>query len=233
MINMQLNNVFSSDSALQHQTISKDAEEYFYGDPDIEVVMDEYIDLPVMEEVIREIVPLVYFRKKNNNYSLEIADKDKRKFLENPLLLFDGVPVHNANAIMSLDPSSLKKIEVVRNKYYLQDQCFHGIIHFISKKGRFAVIEPPDNLFRQTMEFPASLSHKFSAPDYEKERNIDDPRPDFRTTLYWNPDIAFSEEMTRTENFYTGDDTGTYSIILEGLDSKGKRIYIEESFVVE
>ncbi|MCD4663641.1 MAG: hypothetical protein K8R68_00120 [Bacteroidales bacterium] len=45
--------------------------------------------------------------------------------------------------------------------------------------------------------------------------------PDFRTLLYWNPELLISQG-DNTLNFYTSDNTGDYDIIVRGVTKNGK-----------
>ena len=44
--------------------------------------------------------------------------------------------------------------------------------------------------------------------------------PDFRTTLFWDPDITI-ENGTANRLFFTSDQTGMYKIIVEGITDEG------------
>lgn len=60
----------------------------------------------------------------------------------------------------------------------------------------------------------------FYSPKYTPE-NDDSEKPDFRTTLYWNPEVKTimgSAELS----FFSSDYTGTYHIFVEGITSDGK-----------
>ena len=87
----------------------------FYGKPDIELIMDDYIKLPVMQEVFFELMPGVFMKKKKTGYEITIADPVENKvFDEPPILLFDGVVIHDPNIIADLDPELVEKIDAVK-----------------------------------------------------------------------------------------------------------------------
>ncbi|MDO9580274.1 MAG: hypothetical protein Q7J06_06860, partial [Bacteroidales bacterium] len=72
----------------------------FYGKPDIELVMADYISLPVMEEVFFELLPHISLKKKNSIYEISITDRvDNSPYFTSPCLLIDGVIIKDASLI--------------------------------------------------------------------------------------------------------------------------------------
>ncbi|MDF9829425.1 TonB-dependent receptor plug domain-containing protein [Parabacteroides sp. PF5-6] len=63
---------------------------------------------------------------------------------------------------------------------------------------------------------------EFYAPRYETKEARHLTNPDYRTTLYWKPDIILSEEGEAAFDFYASDFPTTYSVVLEGLTSDGR-----------
>ncbi len=67
----------------------------------------------------------------------------------------------------------------------------------------------------------------FTAPEYG---NISDPfnRKDNRTTLYWNPNVTLNEDNPKAKIvFYNPDTVKKYKIIVQGISSDGRLLYIE------
>ncbi len=64
----------------------------------------------------------------------------------------------------------------------------------------------------------------FYAPRYETAAAKHLSNPDFRTTIYWKPDIHLSETGEASFNFYSSDFPTTYSVVLEGLTADGRII---------
>ena len=75
---------------------------------------------------------------------------------------------------------------------------------------------------------------EFYSPKYETLEAKNQSIPDYRTTIYWKPDLVISEESeTTTFEFYTSDFPTTYSIVIEGLTDDGKIIRQVEKIRVE
>jgi hypothetical protein len=58
---------------------------------------------------------------------------------------------------------------------------------------------------------------EFYVPAYDNPEVKQDKTPDLRTTIYWNPTIRTNNEGRAEVSFFTADNTGAYSYILEGI----------------
>jgi TonB-dependent SusC/RagA subfamily outer membrane receptor len=58
---------------------------------------------------------------------------------------------------------------------------------------------------------------EFYSPKYDAPDN----RPDYRTTIYWNPNIVTNESGKAVFNYFNSDEPGTYRIVIEGMDMLG------------
>jgi hypothetical protein len=45
--------------------------------------------------------------------------------------------------------------------------------------------------------------------------------PDFRSLLYWTPEIKSGADGEKQLSFYTSDLTGKYALVVQGLTSSG------------
>lgn len=110
------------------------------------------------------------------------------KILDNPLVLLDNVPVKDIESILLIDPINLKSLDVYRSIYHLGDHSIQGIISIKTKTDNFAGLTWKDQtafLTYKALQRPCT----FYQPIYDKLEEINDPKPDFRTLLYWNPDV--------------------------------------------
>lgn len=60
----------------------------------------------------------------------------------------------------------------------------------------------------------------FYAPKYTVD-NKNDKTPDFRSTIYWNPNVITNEQGEAVVSFFTADKKGTYTVWVEGSDMQG------------
>jgi TonB-dependent SusC/RagA subfamily outer membrane receptor len=75
---------------------------------------------------------------------------------------------------------------------------------------------------------------EFYSPIYETLESKHLTIPDYRTTIFWKPDIVVSDDDEEaTFDFYTSDFTTTYSVVIEGLTTDGRIIRQVEKIQVE
>ncbi|RAJ22009.1 carboxypeptidase-like regulatory domain-containing protein [Pedobacter cryoconitis] len=61
---------------------------------------------------------------------------------------------------------------------------------------------------------------EFYSPKYNASQNI--RAADKRTTVYWNPNVVTNETGTAKFNFYNTDESGTYRVVIEGMNLDGR-----------
>lgn len=232
IISMQVKNIYDPFVKNTANPIIIDKPDFF-GEPDMEVLMSNYIELTSLKEAIKEIVPGVSIYKENDKSNVKLVNESMDNAFDTaPLVIVDGVPINDIDKILTMDPKDLEKIEVLKNRYFVSDITIEGIIHFITKKGNLSAFEFDRSAFRQ--EFEASQpASKFNSPDYSADSLKNSRIPDFRNTLYWNPDIMTDESGKATAEFYTSDESGEYTVIVEGISSDGKSGKSEISFKVK
>jgi hypothetical protein len=213
--------VFSSPSAGM-PAISRPSKR-FYGKPDVELVLADYIKLPVMEEIFFEIIPGASLKKRRTGYEITLTDPlTNINYNQPPSLFVDGVRIDNADIIANIDPEFVEKIDVVKERYLIGDYLFTGIVNVITKRADLSSIELPNyalrtryRVFDPVMEFAPPLYNSMEA----KRSRV----PDFRNTLYWNPSVVKTEE-SQTLEFWSSDVPGDYQINVQGLTPDGRTV---------
>ncbi len=66
---------------------------------------------------------------------------------------------------------------------------------------------------------PFITPKEFYSPEYTAGSIAD--MSDIRSTIYWAPNIITDKEGKATINFYAADNSGSYTIIMEGVDLQG------------
>ena len=74
---------------------------------------------------------------------------------------------------------------------------------------------------------------EFYSPKYETLEAKQSTIPDYRTTIFWKPDIVVSDTTAASFEFYTSDFPTTYSVVIEGLTDEGKIVRQVEKIRVE
>ncbi|MDP4222898.1 MAG: hypothetical protein Q8868_06240 [Bacteroidota bacterium] len=204
----------------------------FYGIPEMEVLLDDYISLPTMQEVFFELVPGIIIRERKSGYDLKITNPLTGNFYdEPPLVMIDGVIINDLKVLVDLDPETVEKIEVVKTPYLIGELVLHGIVNVITRSGDFSRVTMPEYaviLPYRVIDKPAV----FTAPDYSDEQGRLSRKPDFRNTLFWDPLVKTNSSGEAEVVFWTSDLPGMYEINIHGITADGKKIAGTKKFRV-
>jgi len=140
------------------------------------------------------------------------------------------VPIYDFDKILDIRSSELEKVEVLNTRYFISDLVIEGIINIVSKTGNLSVLEFDQSIFRQ--EFTGLDDHEFFSRDYSANGQKSSRLPDFRNTLYWNPDVRTDKNGKASVEFYTSDETGEFTVMVEGFAADGKAGRSVSSFKV-
>ncbi|HLN54994.1 MAG TPA: hypothetical protein VK207_03315 [Bacteroidales bacterium] len=201
----------------------------FYGKPDVQLVLSDYIELPLMEEIFFELLPGTYLKKRKSQYEIYVTDPVTNMVYDYPTTLFvDGVRVDDADAIAALDPLLVEQIDVVRERYLIGNYLFHGLVNIITRAGDFTAVPIPDYAVRTYYRVIDPIQ-KFISPDYMRPEQKNSRIPDFRNTLWWNPSVVKDEPL----EFWSSDVPGVYKITLNGVGADGSPVSAEKIIRIE
>lgn len=145
----------------------------------------------------------------------------------NPLLLVDGLEV-NWDYVKYLPMGDIDKIEILKSSALMAiygSRGGNGVIAVLTKMGRGDMYNDfvryvPGRITPQVKGFQQPGA--FYSPKYALN-NINDPKPDYRPTLYWNPEVAFTARESKLE-FFTSDKLARFLVTVEGISKNGKII---------
>jgi hypothetical protein len=204
----------------------------FYGKPDIELIMADYIKLPTMEEVFFELLPGISLRSGNDKYQVTIRGSFDSRVHNNTLLLIDGVVIRDPALIAGVDPQLIQKIDVIKTGYIVGDYSFAGLVNLITTKVDMGNITLPGDAVR--IRYRAfEPEREFSFPNYSLSENKQSHVPDFRNTMYWNSLQLPISDKKHTMEFNTSDFMMDYDIIVQGVTKKGRFISQKKSLKIE
>lgn len=63
-------------------------------------------------------------------------------------------------------------------------------------------------------------AREFYSPKYDVASTSNN-RADFRTTIYWQPELITNNDGKASFSFYNADSPGTYRVVIEGIDKQG------------
>lgn len=217
-LSMQVQNVYSGTKLKQFYKPDIDSSA-FYLNPYKTYKLSDYTRFTTMEEVLREYVAQVFVYKKQKRFHFHILGEEAILDEEvDPLVLLDGVPYFNMDKVIAIDPLKVEKLEVIRSRYYYGPTSSEGILSFSTMKSDLGGTEIDPRAVVIDYE-GMQLQREFYSPtgDDLKNKRI----PDFRSTLYWSPEVNIDANGKGKVSFYTSDKKGSYIGVVQGLTASG------------
>lgn len=162
------------------------------------------------------------------------------------VILLNGTPIPDLSGI---NPRSLTGVQIITGGIIAQNMATvlmeptdkgnqygqstaYGIV-FLTMKGipnKFIKPDRPPGFLQQSVA-GYTYAREFYVPNYEVQK--DSPKNDFRSTLFWKPDIVTGEDGKSEFSFYASDEPGQYRITLEGVGANGQISRKVSYFVVK
>ncbi len=193
----------------------------FYVVPDEKYILDDYTRFQTMEEVLREYVRSMKVNRRGDNFQIFLVNNPiKRFFPDEPLILIDGVPFFYTNELIQQDPLKIKRLDLINRQYAIGYQTYPGIINLITYQGDLdGIVLDPHAL---VLDYPGiPEAREFYSPKYETEEQFNSRMPDFRSLLYWSPEIKSGADGEKQLSFYTSDLPGKYALVVQGISNSG------------
>jgi hypothetical protein len=202
---------------------------HFYGAADFVYQLDDYTRFETMQDLFIEYIAFIYIKKHGKQNEFHVAGD----FIipGKALVMIDGVPIEDFDFVMAFDPLKIEQVEIVRSNYYIGDRSYSGLINFTTYGGDFAGAQIPQNILKRAYHALQS-EREFYAPDYLEDNDRLSRIPDYRSTLYWNPNVGINENGDMVVEFYTADDIGDYQIEVNGITKAGTPLYGTKQFKV-
>lgn len=224
----QVQNAYSGEKLKQLYAPGIDSTAFF-GRPDSQYLLDNYVRFTTMEEVLREYVHEVLVRRQKEKFRLMISDNVNHILMEDPMILLNGVPVFETDKIMQYDPLKIRKLEVMNKEYYFGPLILKGMMNFTTYRPDPAMLVDKNSV---VIDYEGlQLQREFYSPVYETESQLTGRMPDFRNVLYWSPAINSDSQGKARISFYTSDQKGKYLVVFQGMTSTGNTG--ENSFSLE
>jgi TonB-dependent SusC/RagA subfamily outer membrane receptor len=148
-----------------------------------------------------------------------------------PLILIDGVSMEwpdNASSVFDspLEYVSIEDVETIDVFKGASAAIFgmrggNGAISITTRRGGSSDYTPSAFNYASLSPLGYQKPVEFYSPKYDTPAAVNLGIPDYRTTIYWKPDITVSDEGKASFEFYTSDFPTTYSVVIEGLSSGG------------
>jgi hypothetical protein len=141
----------------------------------------------------------------------------------NGVIVVDGIkmfPGFDLNSIPAHDVETVEGLKYTASAaIYGMDAGHRGVLIITTKRGGW---DPKDIASYGILPITVNGFHKareFYSPKYEHPEVTN--RKDPRSTIYWKPEIVTDKDGNASFEYYNADGTGTYRVVIEGIDDKG------------
>lgn len=197
---------------------------------DLAIDMDDYYAFPSVEAIIKEILPMVMLRKKDNGYVLNMYSPDiEQSNKYEPLIFIDNQRIYDLQTFLNLDPKEIINIKVIRNYKKISELRRFG-------RGGIIAVETRQNQSIDGGESDFSFkaygltSFRNTMPTQITTQVVDNRVPDFRRILLWK--TIFNYKNQDVIQFKTSNRPGRYVIMVSLLEENGHFSYATKRFEV-
>ena len=185
----------------------------FFSPADVIIKPSEFSDLANFKEIADNIIPCVKFIKRDNAFSMQVLNERTNVWQETRLLLLNGVPYTDMTYIATLGTKDIRRIEVITRNYLLGDLTIPGVVSIYTYDNRL----PENYLSNNTIRYRNAVMTNDPPKTLYQARQPGEHDPDFRSTLYWNPQIHISSKEKWVVEFPASQLKGLYSVKVRGL----------------
>jgi len=217
-VGMQSQHIYSADS-IQKLLVPFLRDTFpFFGRPQNFYLLDKYTRFTTMEEVLREYVREINVGVKGKgNLKFKLLNENNHGFYsEDILVMVDGIPIPDPDKIFSINPLSVRRIDIIPRSYILGHSFFYGLVNFCTYQENHDGIDIDPKAI--VMDYDGlQIKREFYSPDYSSQERLKSRIPDFRNTLYWSSHVQVHQQV----QFYTGDKKGRFLVVIQGINNEG------------
>jgi len=170
-----------------------------------------------------DFVKVIYSRR-----SVTIVHKLEKTTISNnePILYIDGLKQQSTSELKALSVRDIETLAVLRGNDGAIYGSVWGVIMLTTRRGDTEKqVERSKGLKISPLGWQKPT--RFYSPVYDTEELYNNPKPDYRTTLYWNPSIKTDKNGIATFEFFTSDYNNPFVIRIEGKTTDDR--YISET----
>jgi hypothetical protein len=205
----------------------------YFACPDIIIFPADYTELVNFKEITVNLIPGIKLKNRNNNYYIQAFNLTKGDLSENNLVLLNGVPFRDINYIVTMGTRDIKRIEIINSsRFMVGDLTYDAVISIYTHEVKI----PETYIRNHTMVLQntvaatgeGNVNNEYVAPAQSRSHF-----PDFRSNLYWNPDLKVCGNNKVTVEFTTSQLGGKFHAKIQGITSSGIPLNASVSFSVK
>jgi hypothetical protein len=193
---------------------------------DIVLNLKDYLLMPTMEDVSKELLRGVEYRKINGRHVVRVNTTGKAPSnYAGPLYVIDGQITKDPSYFLGLNPVDVVSIKVVKDSrklIALGKLGANGVL-IVKTKRQTAINEKSKINFSGLLPAASNYSRANSG------KNL----PDLRSCLFWSPLVQATSSSAAEIQFTTSDDIGNFRLQIYGFTEGGLPIFVEKDFEVK
>ena len=203
--------------------IVKPARDFLSHLPSKEYNLNEYNRFRSLKETIREIIPEVSVNNYRETETVTIKQIQVLPGYLPALLMIDGIQFTTSEDLFKVDATLVDYIRIYSDPIVYGGKTYAGALLMDGNSTQA-------NYFKTGTLVPESLLSTSPKKYYNQTHLADSNLPDFRTQLFWNPQMNIESE--KTIRLTTSEVKGEYVVLIQGLDDHGRPFYEVKSFSV-
>lgn len=195
----------------------------FFQKYSLTINLDEYKNLNDFEEVIKELLPGVVVRNRDegkNVFLRRIKEGDGYYydlFSNPPLVLVNGIPLSETSRILDLIVEDISEIMVLNEQIVLGNTVYDGVMEVYTSQTVTDIFNP-DTFVVKNIE---GVAKQEIVKDNSTKIIADEHWPKFKDVILWEPSLLVTPNEFYQLELITSDDIGNYDVIIEGVNKKG------------
>jgi 5-hydroxyisourate hydrolase-like protein (transthyretin family) len=179
--------------------------------------------------LIGQVTTIQFHDTRNNRIFFRAANRSA-----GALYVLDGFVIGNDySSIINISPENIKHLSVLKGlagTYVYGSRAQDGVV-FITTKATSNDTEPET---AKNIAFLNGYSKKrmFYSPKYRTNEQRENPIPDLRKTLYWNPNVTTDENGEAVVSYYNSDRKSTINVSVQGMSKEGFYGSVNTSYIV-
>jgi hypothetical protein len=203
--------------------IVKPAKDFLSHLPSKEYNLNEYNRFKSLKETIREIIPEVSVNNYRGTETVAIKQVQVLPGYLPALLMIDGIQFTTSEDLFKVDATLVDYVRIYTDPIVYGGKTYAGALLMDGNSTQA-------NYFKTGTQVPESLLSTSPKKYYNQTHLADFNLPDFRTQLFWNPQMNIESE--KTIRLTTSEVKGEYIVQIQGLDDHGRPFYEVKSFSV-
>ena len=214
---------------------ASDPRQTFYGIPSSRVMLDSVPGAIALRSVfdILRLIPGVLVSGAQGNETVLIRGPNSILGSLEPLYLLDGM-ITDISGLRTVPIQDVYFVDVLKGAEasIYGSRGSNGVVSVFTRRGGESGRSTPQPGIVDFLWVGFHAPKEFYLPNYKVESELSE-KPDYRTTLFWEPALRLDRAMDQEVRFYTSDQRGTYELIIEGISDTGMPVYSRKIFKVQ